>query len=244
MPLLSSLNLSSRLLVPDRLVAPVIVTSGLQLHFDASYSPSYPGSGDVWTDLSGNARNGTLQGDIKFNTANRGTLDFDGVNDYVSVDSDSALNPSYITIAAWVKLGPSGSGFVITKGYDGSDLPYSLCLDNESGIGGMGFYTSSIGWINTLMATDIQGDNQWHYVAGMFDGTTLSYYRDGVLEASTSAASGLTLPSTTLPLDIGRYEANYAYMTGSIAAVHIYNRAISGAEILSNFNSTKGRFGL
>lgn len=241
MPLLSSLNLSSRLLVPDRLVAPVIVTSGLQLHLDASYSPSYPGSGIIWTDLSGNARNGTLQNGVTFNSVNRGTLGFDGVNDYVS--ADSTLNPSYITIAAWVKVGPGAGGFVITKGFDG-DVPYSLCVDIESGIGGMAFYTSSIGWFTTGMVTDIRGDNQWHYVAGMFDGTTLSCYVDAVLDSSSIAASGLTLPPSTLTVDIGAYRNDSVYTTGSIAAVHIYNRAISGAELLSNFNSTKARFGL
>lgn len=237
MPLLSSLNLSPRLLVPDRLVAPVIVTSGLQLHFDASYSPSYPGSGDVWTDLSGNARNGTLQNGVKFNTVNRGTLVFDGVNDYVS--ADSTLNPSYITIAAWVKIGSETSGYIVNKGFEGV-VPYSLSVGG--GIEGMAFFDA--GWFQSSITTDIRGDNQWHYVAGTFDGTTLSYYIDAVLNASSSAASGLTLPSNTLTADIGAYQNDSAYITGSIAAVHIYNRAISGAELLSNFNSTKGRFGL
>ena len=34
------------------------------------------------------------------------------------------------------------------------------------------------------------------------------------------------------------------YYNGSIANVQIYNRALSAAEILQNYNATKWRFGL
>ena len=37
-----------------------IVRDGLVLHLDAANKKSYPGSGTVWSDLSGNDRNGTL----------------------------------------------------------------------------------------------------------------------------------------------------------------------------------------
>ncbi len=37
-----------------------IITSGLVLNLDASNAASYPGSGTVWTDLSGLNNNGTL----------------------------------------------------------------------------------------------------------------------------------------------------------------------------------------
>ena len=33
-------------------------------------------------------------------------------------------------------------------------------------------------------------------------------------------------------------------MTGLIANVHIYNRALSANEVLHNYNALKGRFGL
>jgi hypothetical protein len=37
-----------------------IITNNLRLHLDAAQLRSYPGSGTTWTDLSGNANNGTL----------------------------------------------------------------------------------------------------------------------------------------------------------------------------------------
>jgi hypothetical protein len=33
-------------------------------------------------------------------------------------------------------------------------------------------------------------------------------------------------------------------MTGNIASVQIYNRALSASEVLQNYNATKSRFGI
>ena len=61
---------------------PRIVTDGLVLCLDAGNSKSYPGSGTAWNDLSRNGNNGTLNGPT-FNSADRGSIVFDGTNDYV-----------------------------------------------------------------------------------------------------------------------------------------------------------------
>ena len=61
---------------------PTIVTNGLVLHLDAGNPASYPGSGTTWTDLSGNGNDGTLVNGVGYDSANGGSLVFDGVNDY------------------------------------------------------------------------------------------------------------------------------------------------------------------
>ena len=62
---------------------PDIVENGLVLHLDAADSNSYPGSGTVWTDLSGNGYNGTLTNGPTFSSSNRGGIVLDGTNDYI-----------------------------------------------------------------------------------------------------------------------------------------------------------------
>lgn len=66
---------------------PNIVTDGLVLALDAGNIKSYPGSGNIWSDLSRNGNNGILQNNVSYND---GYLTFDGSNDYVNV-SDSSL---------------------------------------------------------------------------------------------------------------------------------------------------------
>jgi hypothetical protein len=68
-----------------------IVQSGLVLNLDAGVSSSYPGSGTTWTDLSGNGNTGTLTNGPTYNSANGGSLVFDGVDDYVNVGTPSIV---------------------------------------------------------------------------------------------------------------------------------------------------------
>jgi hypothetical protein len=47
-----------------------IVRDGLVLHLDAGSERSYPKSGNVWKDLSGNGNNGILSNGPTFNSGN------------------------------------------------------------------------------------------------------------------------------------------------------------------------------
>ena len=62
---------------------PDIVENGLVLHLDAADTNSYPGSGTLWTDLSGNGNNGTLTNGPAYSSNNKGYFSFDGTDDYV-----------------------------------------------------------------------------------------------------------------------------------------------------------------
>ncbi len=69
----------------------------------------------------------------------------------------------------------------------------------------------------------------WHLVTGTYDGSTATLYVDGAMAASdTFAAPG----NTTYPLYIGRYYAdNGSGWNGAIDEVHLYNRAVTSAEV-------------
>jgi len=79
---------------------PKIVTDGLVLCLDAGNTKSYPGTGTVWTDLSGNGNNGTLVNGVGYSSDNQGSMVFDGVNDYVITSTIS----SYRSLNMWVYL--------------------------------------------------------------------------------------------------------------------------------------------
>ena len=64
-----------------------IVTDGLVLNLDAGFVGGYPTTGTTWYDLSGNTNNGTLTNGPTFNSANSGSLVFDGIDDYGEVTS-------------------------------------------------------------------------------------------------------------------------------------------------------------
>jgi hypothetical protein len=55
---------------------PEINDTGLTLNLDAGNLNSYPGTGNVWSDVSGQGNNGTLIGGPGFDSANGGSLTF------------------------------------------------------------------------------------------------------------------------------------------------------------------------
>ena len=71
---------------------PNIVTDGLVSAYDAASTRSYPGTGTAWDDLSGNNNDGTLYNGVVYTTANYGTMEFDGSDDYMQADVSTYIS--------------------------------------------------------------------------------------------------------------------------------------------------------
>jgi hypothetical protein len=80
-----------------------IVTSGLVMNLDAGFTPSYPRQGTTWYDVSGNDYNGALTNGPTFNSANGGSIVFDGVDDYANNSNPSSLQNQNLTVSMWIK---------------------------------------------------------------------------------------------------------------------------------------------
>ena len=93
--------------------------------------------------------------------------------------------------------------------------------------------------------------NTWKQVVGVFNfvTNTLTMYRDGVAVGTTSI-SGMTQVSNTSPIAIGTRLATGGTIStgimykGSVGIIRIYNKPLTAAEVLNNFNTTKGTYGL
>ena len=70
-------------------LGPNVVTDGLVLYLDAGNVKSYPGTGTVWSDLSGDGNNGDLINGITYSSGN---LLFDGSIDYVDCGTKASLD--------------------------------------------------------------------------------------------------------------------------------------------------------
>jgi hypothetical protein len=219
--------------------SPRIITDGLVLALDAANAKSYPGSGTVWTDLSGNGNNGTLTNGPTFSSANLGSISFDGVDDYITYGDNSSFNSTLNgatnwSISYWVN--PVTNGRILDRGNLGEDPTGALELNVRTVS-----RNNTAGGSSTL-STNIIGTG-WNYVTlTRTSALLLNWYLNGIFSNSsqlTEDYGGSGIWKT------GRRAASTDSMfQGNLSKLKIYNRVLTAAEILQNYNATKGRYGL
>jgi hypothetical protein len=220
-----------------------IVTNGLVLNLDAGFDPSYPTTGSTWYDLSGNNNSGSLINGPTFNSANSGSIVFDGVDDTVSVPDNAVLDFTVnLTSEVWINLNLyKDISIVNAKGDGGGQITaynYLFIGTNTS------FYFRFSDGITTQNSPFITKsnlpENTWGHVVGVLDTTAIRLYLNGVeIGTATTRTINPNPNNSSLYISGPTYSLN-----GKIAISRIYNRALTATEVLQNYNAQKGRFGL
>ena len=236
---------------------PSVVTNGLVLALDAADRNSYPGSGTVWNDLSGNNNSGSLINGPTFSSANGGSIVFNGSNTYVNCGTISTqiLSNNQFTANYWLQITGSARGdFFGIKNFNTpqDDIGFFIDTNNKlyayfnvqgtitnngvgSGYASVSNTTFSRNTIYNITCIKDASQKIVMYVNGVLDNNTYSTITNTANVASTSLWVGsnrtnATTPSLTWP--------------GNIYNTQIYNRALSAAEIAQNYNAQKSRFNL
>jgi hypothetical protein len=216
-----------------------IVRDGLVLCLDAGSERSYPKSGTVWKDLSGNGNNGTL---VNGPTFDSGSITFDGVNDQVTITHNNILNINdNITIEFWFYSqnykNPEDYAINFVGKYNGTSTANFLFyyggtfLNNKLQV-----YSNTNGtWKAASPLSQILNLNQWYHVVWTYNNGGLLYI-NGISQGNTTASG--VLATNTQPIRIG------SELVGNISLFKIYNRALLPQEIQQNYTATKSRFGL
>lgn len=215
-----------------------IVRDGLVLHLDAANPKSYPGSGAAWTDLSGFGNNGTLINGPAYNSANNGSIVFDGVNDNATFPNNTISTTAGITVEVWFK---TSSGTKYQDIFDLSDNYGIWIVTNFSGATGK--IHTSFNTITGYMTADYTANN-WYQVVLSGSGTSNFMYLNGVQVATASQS---VVPSINLnTARIGNVDGDRSseYLIGNVPNLKLYNRVLSATEIQQNFNAIRGRYGI
>lgn len=227
-----------------------IVRSGLSLCLDAANRKSYPGSGAIWTDLSGNSNNGVLVNSPTFNNTNGGIIVFDGTDDYGYVVETSSIKPlNQLSV----------SMFCFSK-----KTSYTSCRIlgdwHQNGLYDRWIFVaagSSISWYMTTTTVGEGGTtgwpiiaNQWVHLTGVYTGSSQDLYVNGVLFAQRANAGVLRGSDGNRPIRFGR-QGDYAgttstgdFFDGNISSILFYNRALTAAEVSQNFEALRDRYGI
>ncbi len=220
---------------------PNISTGGLVLALDAANTKSYPGSGTAWNDLSGYGNNITLTNGPTFDDSSIKSISFDGVDDFGTIDSNASLTMSQPTLLVVSTVGGLNST-ILAKGGSGANWNYGLRVRGSI----TNFYARNNN-NDTISPTFPVSLSTFNVYGLVWTGSTVRFFRNG-LYGGDNAASYSPI-GNSLFLRIGcawnhLTQTNVEFFAGKIAAVYIYNRALSIDEMINSQNALKARFGL
>ena len=166
-----------------------------------------------------------------------GTADLNGTSSTVAINNTAALNPTLISVEAWVKTSAGGTPSIFNKDQSsgGTNRVWQFRLNG----GKPEFIVFSASSNATVASPNEVNDNQFHHLCGTWDGATMRIYVDGILKNST-ALSGALRNNQSNKAFIGRGENNAPnYFTGSIDEVRLSPVARSADWIRATFDNQK-----
>jgi hypothetical protein len=211
---------------------------------------SAPSTGTTWTDSSGNGYNATINGSTTYVSNNGGGIklnntDYTGTG-YITVPYNATGNT--ITVEIVASFNPTSN--------------WATIWGNEAYNTGAGYFAYMLsstnityGKPNSSAAETITASNAIRHWTFVINGTTASLY----LNASQVGASDTVTSQTVFANGNFHFGARHSNdgtgatdkMNNSTSAnqpvyyqMRVYNRALSGAEITTNFNSIKNTYGL
>lgn len=158
-------------------------------------------------------------------------LDFDGVNDYVTIPNNVTLNPAKFTVDTWVKWGRSGTAidFICSKGHEVMELHTGGSSSNNIRfIPAPGVYLD--GGVDAIVP------NTWVHIAAAYDpsqsiarlyvnGINITLTNNGVNSVNTN------VPVNSNPLSIGIREGGDYALRGQMDQFRLWNRILTDSEI-------------
>jgi PKD repeat protein len=192
-------------------------------------------SGTTATDASGKGNNGTINEAIRTTSGRYGkALDFDGVNDWVTINDSASLDFSTgMTLEAWVypTSQSNGPNTVILKEAPGAEV-YSLYSEEELNLPASYFNDGSY---RSVTGPNRLPANTWTHLVAIYDGQYQRLYVNGVEVAKNAATTPIQQSSGVLR--IGGNSVWGEYFDGYIDEVRIYNRALTATEVSNNMRT-------
>jgi len=224
---------------------PNIVTDGLVFAIDAGSTRSYPGSGTTATSLVG-SHVSTLKNGVGFSSGNAGAFTFDGVDQYIEIPYSTELDPTAgITFDAWVyPTNITTNQFYEIYRKENASARHLFAFQNNGTILAFGTHTTSNSYTEldvSITASDFV--NKWSHIVASYQSGSKVIYVNGQSVGSTTGITGTLVQGTAAQI-LGSNGGGNEFFQGNYPSFKMYNRGISAAEVLQNYNAQKSRYGL
>jgi hypothetical protein len=194
-------------------------------------------AGTTTADASGKGNTGTLNGPVR-TTAGRfgGALDFDGVNDWVTVNDSTSLRlTTGLTLEGWAYPTGGSDWRTLALKETAGNLAWALYPFGDGGLPSGHAATSGDLWARGTAAPAL---NTWTHFATTYDGATIRMYVNGV-QTGTRAQTG-TLRTSTQPLRFGGNAVWPEWFRGRLDEIRVYDRALTAAQIQADMAKAVG----
>lgn len=205
------------------------------------------GDGSILHDRSGHGFDGAIHGGAQWKPGIKGTaLDFNGIDAYVQLPSDSAFLLDSFTVLAWIQPVEQGDPNidderVIYSNLESTAPPVRATSGEEfrfrfAQLNGVSAGAPFDGGWSEMGRPASLADGKWHLVAFSVASGNGILWIDG-LQAGLPQSWGRIVQPLSLP-QIGaclRNWAAYGYFHGRIDEMSIYNRGLSAAEMSADY---------
>jgi len=178
---------------------------------------------------------------------------FDGTDDYALTTFTPSADDNK-TISVWVNFDILTGSFSYVVGLDYSNstdgfIPISVAPYNGNWVLRMRQQLGTLGTNLVVYSNLIINTGEWINLVISSNGSAFNFYKNGVKGSAVSGTNnGRWFSILNEPIMIGASDwlTNQLLSTtdGKIANVSIYNKQLTDAEVLQNYNATKSRFNL
>lgn len=170
--------------------------------------------------------------------ASNGAISYNGSSNYIRWNNNTALDTQTPTVEVWVKTNSlNQNGFFFEKGA----VNTQYALFQEGTAIQWRTYNNPSSYTTLSAASSYLSTSNWAHVVATYVSGSKKIYVNGVEVASDTSSGTL---ATNSGMTIGEYNGGAYRYNGSIAVVKVYNKALTAAEVIQNFNALRGRFGV
>ena len=200
-----------------------------------AYYPFTDNANDVSDNRNTTVVNGAILTKDRFGNENSA---YRFNNSYIEIPKTAILNlTNQLCIAAWTKLDQyrDNQNFVSRSNTVEIDpyVSYSLKMGDPDINNKVQFQVCINGVEHEVHSNQSIPLNTWVFLVGLYNGSSLQIYINGILDNSLNVTGNITNFNTNL--NIGRWSAGAPtqpqYLTGSLDDIRLYNRALTQPEI-------------
>jgi hypothetical protein len=202
------------------------------IFYDAANLSSYPRTGTTWSNLASTSYNMTLFNGPVYSSNYSGEIVFDGSDDYGTSSGFSFTN---FTMEMFVNVYQLTGTLAVNRIMETSAVFYALGTGGGFPLNYLHLYVPSSGWINTSYLVNL---GQYFHLTLVKNGALYEVFANGISVYSASLSNN-TLSYMTL--STGGFNEN---TRSSFGYLKIYNKLLTAAEVLAQYNFHKSRYGL